>query len=98
MNTRQINTTSPRLIDLTVDDLHRLLDERDRRMEERLRQMMSEDIPSHVRGIKGIAQIYHCSIPTAQRIKNSGKIDCAITQVGRTIVVDTRAALAAYRN
>lgn len=98
MNTRQINTTSPRLIDLTVEDLHRLLDERDRMLEERLRQMMSEDLPSHVRGIKGIAQIYHCSIPTAQRIKNSGKIDCAITQVGRTIVVDTRAALAAYRN
>lgn len=98
MNIRPINTTSPRLIDLTVDDLHRLLDERDRMLEERLRQMMTDRLPSHVRGIKGIAQIYHCSIPTSQRIKNSGKIDCAITQVGRTIVVDTRAALAAYRN
>lgn len=49
-----------------MDDLHRLLDERDRMLEERLRQMMTDRLPSHVRGINGI------------------------TQVGRTIVVDTR--------
>lgn len=89
---------STRLIDLTVEELHRLLDERDRMLVERLSRELGDSLPSHVRGIKGIAQIYHCSIPTAQRIKNSGKIDAAITQVGRTIVVDTRAALAAYRN
>lgn len=83
-----------RLIDLTLADLARILDERDRLLVERIREEVAANLPSHVKGIKGIAEIYGCSMATAQRIKNSGKIDAAITQVGRTIVTDTRAALA----
>ena len=41
-----------------------------------------------VYGIQGIADTFGCSIPTANRIKRSGVIDDAITQVGRKIVVD----------
>lgn len=85
---------NPRLIDLTLEDLDRILDERDRMLVERIRAEVASNLPSHVKGIKGIAEIYGCSMATAQRIKNSGKIDAAITQVGRTIVTDTRAALA----
>lgn len=44
-------------------------------------------------GIRGIAKIFGCSIPTANRIKKSGKIDAAITQVGRNIIVDADHAL-----
>ena len=44
-------------------------------------------------GIAGIARTFNCSNPTAQRIKNSGKIDAAITQIGRKIVVDADLAL-----
>lgn len=44
-------------------------------------------------GIKGIADTFGCSIPTANRIKRSGVIDGAITQVGRKIVVDADQAL-----
>mgnify|MGYP002872126038 FL=1 len=44
-------------------------------------------------GIAGIAKIFGCSIPTANRIKKSGVIDSAITQVGRKIVVDSKLAL-----
>jgi len=44
-------------------------------------------------GIAGIAKIFGCSIPTANRIKKSGVIDSAITQMGRKIVVDTELAL-----
>lgn len=44
-------------------------------------------------GIKGIAETFGCSIPTANRIKKSGIIDKAITQVGRKIVVDVELAL-----
>ena len=87
-----------RIIDLTVGELNRLLDERDRLLCERIAAVVGDDLPARVEGIRGIAQIYHCSVPTAQRIKNSGKIDCAITQVGRKIVVDTRTALAAFKN
>jgi len=44
-------------------------------------------------GIRGIAKIFGCSIPTANRIKKSGKIDRAITQIGRKIIVDADLAL-----
>ena len=46
-----------------------------------------------VYGIQGIAETFGCSVPTANRIKRSGVIDDAITQVGRKIVVDADLAL-----
>lgn len=54
----------------------------------------AEAKPKHrVYGIKGIAEIFGCSIPTANRIKRSGVIDDAISQHKRTIVVDVDKAL-----
>lgn len=47
----------------------------------------------YVYGIAGIANLFGCSIPTANRIKKSGKIDKAITQIGRKIIVDAELAL-----
>ena len=47
----------------------------------------------YVYGITGIARLFDCSIPTAGRIKASGKIDAAIRQIGRKIVVDAEYAL-----
>lgn len=47
----------------------------------------------YVYGIGGIARLFGCSIPTANRIKQSGKIDKAITQIGRKIIVDADLAL-----
>jgi hypothetical protein len=44
-------------------------------------------------GIAGIAQVFGCSVPTANRIKRSGIIDDAITQIGRKIIVDADLAL-----
>ena len=41
-------------------------------------------------GIEGIAQVFGC---TANRIKRSGIIDAAITQIGRKIIVDADMAL-----
>ncbi len=49
-------------------------------------------------GIAGIAKIFGCSVPTANRIKRSGIIDKAITQVGRKIVVDVDLALTLAAN
>ena len=45
-------------------------------------------------GIEGIAQVFGSSVPTANRIKRSGIIDAAITQIGRKIIVDADMALA----
>jgi hypothetical protein len=47
----------------------------------------------YVYGIVGIARLFGCSMPTANRIKQSGKIDRAITQIGRKIIVDADLAL-----
>lgn len=47
----------------------------------------------YVYGIKGIAEIFNCSLPTANRIKKSGRISRAITQVGRKVVIDVEMAL-----
>ena len=47
----------------------------------------------YVYGISGIARLFGCSIPTANRIKQSGKIDKAITQIGRKIIVDAELAI-----
>ena len=49
--------------------------------------------PKYVYGLSGIAQLFGCSIPTANRIKKSGKIDEAIKQIGRKIIVDAELAL-----
>lgn len=46
-----------------------------------------------VYGIAGIAQLFNCSMTTANRIKASGKIDRAISQHGRMITVDADLAL-----
>ena len=51
-----------------------------------------------VYGISGIAQIFNCSMTTANRIKASGRIDDAITQHGRIIVVDANKALQLFNN
>ena len=47
----------------------------------------------YVYGLKGIADLFGCSIPTANRIKKSGRIDKAIKQIGRKIIVNAELAL-----
>lgn len=44
-------------------------------------------------GLKGIAEVFNCSIQTAGRIKKSGIIKGAISENGRTIVVDREKAI-----
>lgn len=53
----------------------------------------TEPTKKYVFGIIGIAQLFGCSIPTANRIKRSGKIEKAITQIGRKIIMDAELAL-----
>lgn len=51
------------------------------------------EVKRYVYGMKGLAQILGCSVATAQRIKSSGRLDKAISQDGRIIVVDVELAL-----
>lgn len=56
-------------------------------------QPITDTERKYVYGILGIAKQFGCSLPTANRIKKSGKIDKAITQIGRKIIVDVELAL-----
>ena len=61
--------------------------------EEFLELLQVETSKKYVYGIKGLSELFDCSIPTANRIKASGKIDKAITQIGRKIIIDSELAL-----
>ena len=53
----------------------------------------SKEEKRYVYGLAGNARLVGCSLPTANRIKQSGKINRAITQIGRKIIVDADLAL-----
>ena len=53
----------------------------------------TSQVPKYVYGIKGIAELFNCSIPTVNRIKSSGKISGAISQCGRIIITDVEKAI-----
>ena len=53
----------------------------------------SKEEKRYVYGLAGIARLFGCSLPTANRIKQSGKINRAITQIGRKIIIDADLAL-----
>lgn len=83
-----------RIIDLTVGELKELLESAQGAPQ------AVQEVKEHrkVYGIAGIAQIFNCSMTTANRIKRSGRIDRAITQLGRIIVVDVELALNLFNN
>ncbi len=86
-----------RLVDMTLGDLMSILDEREKAMERKIEERIGRSgTPEYVYGLEGLMRLYKCSKGTAQRIKNSGVIDNAITQVGRKIIVNSNLALSLY--
>lgn len=72
------------LLNLTVAEyieLHRVI------------AMQKAEPKEYVYGLKGLARILGCSRTTASKIKNSGMIDDAISQVGKLIVIDKKKVL-----
>ena len=61
--------------------------------EDTTKTFSSKEERRYVYGLAGIARLFGCSLPTANRIKQSGKINRAITQIGRKIIVDADLAL-----
>jgi hypothetical protein len=53
----------------------------------------TKDDRHFVYGLAGIAELFGCSKTTANRLKQSGKIDKAIYQIGNKIIVDADKAL-----
>jgi hypothetical protein len=87
-------TPETRIIDLTVGQLMDLI----AKAQAPVIEKKPEQTKRLVYGISGIAQLFNCSMTTANRIKASGRIDDAITQHGRIIVVDADKALLLFNN
>ena len=87
-------TSDTRIIDLSVGQLMDLF----AKAQAPATQTQPKEEKRLVYGISGIAQIFNCSMTTANRIKASGRIDDAITQHGRIIVVDANKALQLFNN
>ena len=82
-----------RLIDMTVGDLMDLFKSMKGAEEAPTPQRPTLSNKRLVYGIAGIAQLFNCSMSTANRIKASGIIDKAISQHGRIITIDADLAL-----
>ena len=87
-------TSDTRIIDLTAGQLMDLF----AKAQAPATQAQQKEEKRLVYGIAGIAQIFNCSMTTANRIKASGRINDAITQHGRIIVVDANKALQLFNN
>lgn len=79
-----------RLIDLTVGELMDLITSKISPAPAPAKDYTEK---KYVYGLAGIAKLLGCSIRTASDIKASGKIDGAIIQEGRKIIVDSELAL-----
>ena len=94
-NYQTLITSDTRIIDLTVGQLMELLEQKQAPAEIKEEPQKAKRL---VYGIAGIAQLFNCSMTTANRIKASGRIDKAISQHGRIIVVDAEKALVLFNN
>jgi hypothetical protein len=79
-----------RLIDVTVGDFLDLIEER---VNTKVVVDTTQENKRYVYGLAGIAELFNCSKTTANRIKQSGKIDGAIRQIGNLIIVDADKAI-----
>ena len=90
------NSINTRGIDLTLGELLDAIDARIRETRKEDAQGEDSNMPKPKRfvyGLKGLQKLFGCSKTTASRIKASGKIDKAITQVGALIIIDADMAL-----
>ena len=87
-------TSNTRIIDLTVGQLIDII----AKAQAPAVEQVPEQTKRLVYGISGIAQLFNCSMTTANRIKACGRIDKAISQHGRIIVVDAEKALVLFNN
>lgn len=82
-----------RIIDLTLGELLEAVEERVKGVIAGKPDKATAAEKRHVYGLKGLARLLGCSKTTACRIKQSGKINAAITQVGALLIIDADLAL-----
>jgi hypothetical protein len=84
-----------RIIDLSVAELLEILELFAGKSEQQSKVSIdtTKDNKHFVYGLAGLADLFGCSKTTANRIKQSGKIDSAITQIGNLIIIDADKAI-----
>ena len=80
------NNTNTRIIDLTLGEL---LDA----VEDRVKEVLAGKPQADEKKKRYVYGLFGCSKTTASRIKTSGKIDRAITQIGALLIIDADLAL-----
>lgn len=80
------------LVTITIGEFLELLEESKKPVQPVINDYSGQK-ERYVYGIAGIAKLFCCSTRTASKIKSSGKIDKAIQQLGRKIVVNAEMAL-----
>lgn len=83
--------TKKRIIDLTLGELMDAIDERIEVAAQKPEKPKAAK--RYVYGLKGLAILLGRSKTTAARLKASGRIDAAITQVGALLIIDADLAL-----
>lgn len=91
LDKRVIDMTASEFADVIAEAFRRA--QRDDSEKDHVQEANLKENKRYVYGIAGIAQLFNCSMTTANRIKASGKIDKAISQTGRMIAVDADLAL-----
>lgn len=81
-----INDSTP-IWQLTVAELKSLIRECIHEIPEPV-PVENTNTNEHIYGIAGLAEHLNCSKTTAQKLKSSGAIDPAITQIGRQIIIN----------
>ncbi|MDR1652886.1 MAG: DUF3853 family protein [Prevotellaceae bacterium] len=89
--TREIDKNTP-VYQLSVGDLLQIMEEHTKPAPTTLVNTAAQP-EKYVYRLSGIARLFGCSKTTANRIKQSGKINKAITQLGNLIIVDAEKAL-----
>lgn len=85
-----------RLVDMTIGELLEAVrgEMRTVAREEAEQERQSQTGRRYVYGLDGLASLFGCGRTTAWRLKASGKIDDAVTQVGQLLIIDAELALA----
>lgn len=93
MNGQQTYTRDTFIVQMTLGELLDAIDAHLAGAFQRVEPQAASEGEGYVYGIIGLANVLGCSRNTAQRIKSSGVIDKAITQIGRVIAIDVKKAM-----
>lgn len=83
-----------RVIDLTAGELLELLEKGG---QPQVQVDSTDPRKLYVYGLAGIARLFGCSKTQANRIKQSGALDPAITQIGSLIITDAKKAVELHK-